>query len=142
MAMVCAFTFELIGALTVGARTASTIKNGSISPEAFQGNAGVQLLAFACAACGAGTWVMYCSINHITVSSTYSLVSALVGVGIATVGTAGVTWGWNGGNGVGAIFAGLLMAPVISACFGAIIVSVLPERSIPGEPVCTLIELH
>jgi solute carrier family 20 (sodium-dependent phosphate transporter) len=52
MAMVCAFVFELVGALTVGARTASTIKNGIISPEAFQGNAGVQLLAFACAACG------------------------------------------------------------------------------------------
>ncbi|KAL6245409.1 hypothetical protein RBB50_007408 [Rhinocladiella similis] len=120
-AMVCAFVFELIGALTVGARTASTIKNGIISPEAFQGNAGVQLLAFACAAAGAGTWVMFCSMNNIHVSSTYSLISALVGVGIATVGTEGVTWGWNGGNGVGAIFAGLLMAPFIAGCFGAII---------------------
>lgn len=121
MAMACAFTFELIGALTVGARTASTIKSGIISAESFQGNAGVQLLAFACAATGAGTWVMFCSRNNITVSSTYALVSSLVGVGIATGGAQGVQWAWNGGSGVAAIFAGLLMAPAASACFGAII---------------------
>lgn len=119
--MACAFVFELIGALTVGARTASTIKSGIISSDSFQGNAGVQLLAFACAAAGAGTWVMWCSRNNITVSSTYSLVSSLVGVGIATGGTKGVQWAWNGGEGVAAIFSGLLMAPAIAACFGAII---------------------
>lgn len=32
MAMVCALVFELLGALTVGARTADTIKNGIIPP--------------------------------------------------------------------------------------------------------------
>lgn len=119
--MACAFTFELIGALTVGARTASTIKNGIIDADSFRGDASVQLLAFACAAAGAGTWVMFCSRNNIMVSSTYALVSALVGVGIATGGTKGVQWGWNDGSGVGAIFAGLGMAPAASAGFGAII---------------------
>lgn len=120
MAMVCAFVFELLGALTVGARTADTIKNGIIGPEAFQGNAGVQLLAFACAACGAGSWVMFATMKNMPVSSTYALVSSLVGVGIATVGTSGVTWDWHNGSGVGAIFAGLIMAPAISAGFAAI----------------------
>ncbi|VUC30226.1 unnamed protein product [Clonostachys rosea] len=121
MAMMACLVFEMLGALTVGARTASTIKNGIIDADSFRDNAGVQLLAFACAAAGAGIWVMYCSRNSITVSSTYSLVSSLVGVGIATVGVKGVRWGWYDGNGIGAIFAGLLMAPVCSAAFGAII---------------------
>ena len=121
MAMACAFTFELIGALTVGARTASTIKNGIIDADSFRGDASVQLLAFACAAAGAGTWVMFCSRNNIMVSSTYALVSSLIGVGIATGGAGGVQWGWNDGSGVGAIFAGLGMAPAASAGFGAII---------------------
>ncbi|KAH7363472.1 phosphate transporter [Plectosphaerella cucumerina] len=125
MAMVCALVFELLGALTVGARTASTIKDGIISASSFQGNPGVQLLAFACAACGAATWVMWCSRNNVTVSSTYALVSSLIGVGIATGGTKGVKWSWNNGKGVGAIFAGLLMAPAISACFGAIIFTLI-----------------
>ncbi|KKA26315.1 hypothetical protein TD95_001755 [Thielaviopsis punctulata] len=120
-AMVLCLIFEMTGALAVGARTASTIKNGIIPIEAFNGNAGVQLLAFACASAGASTWVMWCTRHNAHVSSTYSLISSLAGVGIATVGASKVQWGWNEGSGLGAIFAGLGMAPVISGCFASVI---------------------
>ncbi|KAI9163674.1 Phosphate transporter [Paramyrothecium foliicola] len=120
-AMVLCLIFEMTGALAVGARTASTIKNGIIPIEAFQGNAGVQLLAFACASAGAATWVMWCTRNSAHVSSTYSLISSIAGVGVATVGAKGVQWGWNGGQGLGAIFGGLAMAPAISGGFAAVI---------------------
>ncbi|KAH7329429.1 phosphate transporter [Stachybotrys elegans] len=120
-AMLLCLIFELTGALTVGARTASTIKNGIIPVEAFRENAGVQLLAFTCASAGAALWVQWCTTHSAHVSSTYSLISAIAGVGIATVGASQVQWGWNDGQGLGAIFAGLFMAPAISACFGAAI---------------------
>ncbi|CAG7566033.1 unnamed protein product [Fusarium equiseti] len=120
-AMVLCCIFEMLGALAVGARTASTIKNGIIPMEAFRDNAGVQLLAFACASAGASTWVMWCTKHNAHVSSTYSLISSLAGVGIATVGASKVEWGWNKGQGLGAIFAGLAMAPTIAGCFAAII---------------------
>ena len=120
-AMVLCIIFELTGALAVGARTAATIKNGIIPSNAFGDNAGVQLLAFACAPAGAATWVMWCTRNSAHVSSTYSLVSSIAGVGVAAVGASKVQWGWNNGQGLGAIFAGLGAAPFISACFGAII---------------------
>lgn len=79
------------------------------------------MLAFTCALAGASTWVMWCTRHSAHVSSTYSLVSAVAGVGVATVGASQVQWGWNKGKGLGAIFAGLGMAPAISACFGAAI---------------------
>ncbi|KAL8813183.1 MAG: hypothetical protein Q9223_000487 [Gallowayella weberi] len=120
-AMVCATVFELLGAILVGARTAETVKSGIIPGSAFQGNAGVQMLAFTCALAGASSWVMWCTRHSAHVSSTYSLVSAVAGVGIATAGASKVQWGWNNGKGLGAIFAGLGMAPVISAGFGATI---------------------
>ncbi|KAG9253996.1 putative sodium/phosphate symporter [Emericellopsis atlantica] len=120
-AMLCALVFEFLGAVTVGARTASTIKDGIIPLTAFHGNAGVQMLAFTCALAGASSWVMFCSKNSVHVSSSYSLISAIAGVGVAVVGADQVQWGWNGGKGLGAIFAGLGMAPVISGGFGAII---------------------
>jgi solute carrier family 20 (sodium-dependent phosphate transporter) len=120
-AMVLCVIFELTGALAVGARTAATIKNGIIPSDSFGDNAGVQLLAFACASAGAAIWVMWCTRNSAHVSSTYSLVSSIAGVGVAAVGVKGVQWGWSGGSGLGAIFAGLAMAPFISACFAAII---------------------
>lgn len=120
-AMILCTIFELTGALAVGARTASTIKNGIIPNSAFGDNAGVQLLAFACASAGAATWVMWCTKHSAHVSSTYSLVSSIAGVGVAAVGASKVQWGWADGQGLGAIFAGLCMAPFISGCFGAII---------------------
>ncbi|KAL9088280.1 MAG: hypothetical protein Q9159_003192 [Coniocarpon cinnabarinum] len=55
-AMVCALVFELLDALTVGSRTAVTIKNGIILHSAFQDDAGKQMLAFTCAPAGASSW--------------------------------------------------------------------------------------
>ena len=119
--MVCGTIFEMLGAITVGARTAETIKNGIIPNSAFKDNAGVQMLAFTCALAAASSWVMWCTRHSAHVSSTYSLISAVAGVGVATVGASQVQWGWNGGKGLGAIFAGLGMAPLIAAGFGATI---------------------
>ena len=119
--MVCGTVFEMLGAITVGARTADTIKNGIIPNSAFRDNAGVQMLAFTCALAAASSWVMWCTKHSAHVSSTYSLISAVAGVGVATVGASQVQWGWHGGKGLGAIFAGLGMAPVISAGFAATI---------------------
>lgn len=120
-AMIFGTIFELLGAITVGARTADTIKNGIIPNSAFRDNAGVQMLAFTCALAAASTWVMWCTRHSAHVSSTYSLISAVAGVGVATVGASQVHWGWNNGKGLGAIFAGLGMAPVISGGFAATI---------------------
>jgi len=119
--MVLGAVFEMLGAITVGARTASTIKNGIIPNDSFQDNAGVQMLAFTCALAAASSWVMWCTRHSAHVSSTYSLISAVAGVGVATVGASKVQWGWNGGQGLGAIYAGLGMAPAISAGFAATI---------------------
>lgn len=97
-AMILCLIFEMTGAIAVGARTASTIKNGIIPNSAFGDNAGVQLLAFACASAGASIWVMWCTRNSAHVSSTYSLVSSIAGVGVATVGASKVQWGWSAGS--------------------------------------------
>ncbi|KAH4091829.1 phosphate transporter [Parastagonospora nodorum] len=120
-AMILGTIFEMVGAITVGARTADTIKNGIIPTSAFKGDAGVQMLAFTCALAGASIWVMWCTKHSAHVSSSYSLISSVAGVGVAVAGAKNVQWGWNKGKGLGAIFAGLGMAPAASACFGAII---------------------
>jgi sodium-dependent phosphate transporter len=119
--MILGTVFEMLGAITVGTRTADTIKNGIIPNTAFQGNAGVQMLAFTCALAAASSWVMWCTRHSAHVSSTYSLISAVAGVGVATVGASKVQWGWNKGKGLGAIFAGLGMAPIISGGFASTI---------------------
>ncbi|KIW03823.1 uncharacterized protein PV09_05122 [Verruconis gallopava] len=118
-AMIFGTIFEMVGAISVGARTADTIKNGIIPNSAFRGDAGVQMLAFTCALAAASSWVMWCTRHSTHVSSTYSLVSAVAGVGVATVGADKVQWGWNKGKGMGAIFAGLVIAPIAAAGFAS-----------------------
>ncbi|GAA5911174.1 hypothetical protein JCM8208_005748 [Rhodotorula glutinis] len=120
-ATLAAAVMEFAGAVAVGARTADTIKNGIIDPAIFRDNAGVQMLAFTCALVVSASWLMVCTRYSWPVSTTYSIVSAVAGVGVAVGGKDAVNWGWNGGKGLATIFAGFLIAPGISAGFGAVL---------------------
>ncbi|TXT04866.1 hypothetical protein VHUM_03949 [Vanrija humicola] len=117
LAAVC----EFLGAVLVGAKVTGTIKNGIIQLSMFRENAGIEMLAFTCALAASATWLMIATKNSWPVSTTYSIVSALAGVGVAVSGPSGVQWGWNGGKGLATIFAGMGIAPAISAGFGAVI---------------------
>ncbi|GAA5822278.1 hypothetical protein JCM10212_004281 [Sporobolomyces blumeae] len=123
MAQAClaAAIMEFTGAVAVGARTASTVKNGIIASGAFQGDPGVQLLAFTCAIVASGTWLAICTRLGWPISTTYSIVSALAGVGVALGGGDAVQWGWNGGKGLATIFAGFAIAPAIAGGFAAVL---------------------
>lgn len=67
---------------------------------------------------GSGTWLTICTRLGFPVSTTQSLVGALVGVGIAL--DIPVKWGWEDGS-VSQIAASWGVAPAIAAGFGAII---------------------
>jgi sodium-dependent phosphate transporter len=79
------------------------------------------MLAFTCALAASATWLMIATKNSWPVSTTYSIVSALAGVGVAVAGPSGVQWGWNGGKGLATIFAGFGIAPAVSAGFASVI---------------------
>ncbi|KZV95716.1 putative Sodium:inorganic phosphate symporter [Exidia glandulosa HHB12029] len=110
---------EFGGAVLVGARVSGTIKNNIINLSTFHDDAGLQMLAFTCALVASSSFLTLATRMAWPVSTTYSIVSAIAGVGVAVGGTDAVIWGWNGGKGLATIFAGLLIAPSIAACFGA-----------------------
>lgn len=112
---------EFLGAILAGSRVAGTIKNGIISLSVFENNPGVELLAFTCALVASATWLTVATYNAWPVSTTYSIVSSLAGVGVALGGADAVQWGWNGGKGLGTIFAGFGIAPGIAAGFGGVV---------------------
>lgn len=119
--MVAAGLFEFLGAVLVGARVSGTIKNGIISTSIFQGNPGVQMLAFTCALMVSASWLMVATRYSLPVSTTYSIVSALAGAGVAVGGVDAVQWGWNDSKGIAAIFSGILIAPLLSAGFAGVV---------------------
>jgi len=120
-AVIAATIMEFLGAILAGSRVAGTIKNGIISLSVFQDKPEVELLAFACALVASATWLTIATRNAWPVSTTYSIVSSLAGVGVALGGADAVQWGWNDGKGLGTIFAGFGIAPAIAAGFGAVL---------------------
>ncbi|KAH8917481.1 sodium:inorganic phosphate symporter [Atractiella rhizophila] len=124
--------FEFAGAVGAGARVTGTIKNGIISQSIFEGSPGVQLLTFVVALFCSSTWLSLATRLSWPVSTTYSIISAIAGAGIAVGGFDAPVWGWNDSKGLAAIWAGLVIAPALSAGFAAavyLIVKFLVLRS-------------
>ncbi|KAG2004826.1 sodium:inorganic phosphate symporter [Coprinopsis cinerea AmutBmut pab1-1] len=117
-ACLAAAVMEFLGAVLVGARVTTTIKNGIVGAEIFADNPGVQLLGFTVAIVSSSIWLTIATRMAWPVSTTYSVVSAITGIGIAAGGWDAPRWGWHGAKGLAAIFSGLIIAPAIGAAFG------------------------
>lgn len=61
---------EFVGAVALGARVTSTIKNGIISIDRFEDRPGVLMLAMTCAEVGSATWLMVATRLGMPVSTT------------------------------------------------------------------------
>lgn len=113
---------EFFGAVVLGARVTSTIKNGIIDIDRFEGRPSVLMLAMGCAEVGSATWLMFATSRGMPVSTTQTIVGALIGVGFAT--QAAITWEWTGGS-VSQVAASWGIAPAIAAAFAALYFGVL-----------------
>lgn len=111
---------EFVGAISAGARVTSTIRNNIIDLNTFKNDPAVLMLAMLCALVGSSLWVLGATRLRLPVSTTHSIVGAIIGVGIAAKGPNTVRWGWNG-NGVAQVFASWGIAPLISGGFATII---------------------
>lgn len=118
-ACVAAAFCEFLGAVLVGARVSGTIKNSIIPLSTFHDDPGLQMLGFACALVASSSFLAFATRMSWPVSTTYSIVSAIAGVGVAIGGKDAVTWGWNDAKGLASIYSGIFIAPAIAGGFGA-----------------------
>ena len=113
---------EFIGAVALGDRVTDTIKNGIITIDRFDGRPGVLMLVMGCAEVGSATWLMTATRMGWPVSTTQTVVGALLGVGFASQSE--IKWSWQKGS-VSQVAASWAIAPAIAACFAALIFSTL-----------------
>ncbi|KAJ3071697.1 Na+/Pi symporter, partial [Podochytrium sp. JEL0797] len=111
---------EFLGAVALGASTASTIKDGIISLPLFDERQDLLMMAFMCALIGSSTWVMTATRFGFPVSTTHSIVGGTIGVGVSAFGMSAVNWGWEG-KGVAQIVASWLISPIAAGCLAALI---------------------
>ncbi|RPA84012.1 phosphate-repressible phosphate permease [Ascobolus immersus RN42] len=119
-AMMIASVMEFSGAIAVGSRVSDTIRSKILDVALFEKQPTVLMLGMMCALIGSATWLTIATSIGLPVSTTHCIVGAVIGMGIATVGVDGVTWGWNG-KGVAQICASWVIAPGIAGALAAIV---------------------
>ena len=123
---------EFVGAVALGARVTSTIRNGIISISRFEGSPGSLMLAMSCAEVGSASWLLIATKLGFPVSTTQTIVGALIGVGFASESS--IKWAWEEGS-VSQIAASWAIAPGVACGFAAILFATVKylvlERSDP-----------
>lgn len=92
-ALIIAAIFEFSGAFFVGSHVTSTISKGIVDPMLFKSNPNLFILGMLAALISAGVWVQLATYLGLPVSTTHSIVGAVVGFGIVSKGLSAIEWG-------------------------------------------------
>ncbi len=113
-AIIIAAVFEAAGALIAGGEVVKTIKNGIIDISAFGGNPDQFIWAMMAALLAAALWLNFATMMKAPVSTTHSIVGAVMGAGIAAAGFDIVNWGT-----MSEIVASWVISPVLGGVVAA-----------------------
>ena len=108
-AIFIAMIFEFLGAYLAGGEVTSTIRKGIIDAEVMEGNPELMVYGMLSALLAAGTWLLIASINGWPVSTTHSIVGAIVGFAAVGISVDAIYWGK-----VGSIAASWVVSPLIA----------------------------
>jgi PiT family inorganic phosphate transporter len=92
-AIVIAAIFEFAGAFVAGGNVTSTIRKGIIDPSAVAGSPEVLVFGMLAALLAAAIWLMIATSRGWPVSTTHSIVGAIIGFAVAGIGIDAVAWG-------------------------------------------------
>jgi PiT family inorganic phosphate transporter len=109
-AVIIAGVLNFIGAVFVGSKVTETVSKGIISTSGIDNH--VLLLGFIASLLAAAIWVTLSTWREMPISTTHSIIGALIGFGIIVGGTSAVAWGK-----VGSVAASWALSPV----FGCIL---------------------
>jgi inorganic phosphate transporter, PiT family len=108
-AIIIAMIFEFLGAYLAGGEVTSTIRKGIIDPAILSDSPELLVYGMLSALLAAGTWLLIASVWGWPVSTTHSIVGAIVGFAAVGVGVDAVDW-----NRVGSIIASWVVSPVLA----------------------------
>jgi PiT family inorganic phosphate transporter len=107
-AIIIAAIFEFAGAAIAGGNVTKTIRKGIIDPTSIVNNPEILIFGMLAALLAAAVWLMIASTRGWPVSTTHSIVGAVVGFAIAGIGIEAVAWGK-----IGQIVASWIISPVL-----------------------------
>lgn len=108
-AILVAAVFEFTGAYLAGGEVTSTIRKGIIDPEVLKGSPELLIYGMLAALLAAATWLAIASRRGWPVSTTHSIVGAIVGFAAVGISVDAVAWGK-----VGTIAASWVVSPLLA----------------------------
>ena len=108
-AIIIAVIFEFLGAWLAGGEVTQTIRKGIIDPALLEDDPQLLVYGMLASLLAAATWLLIASMRGWPVSTTHSIVGAIVGFAMAGLGMQAVGWGK-----VGQIAASWVVSPLMS----------------------------
>jgi len=108
-AIVVAAIFEFSGAYLAGGEVTATIRSGMLDANLFEGNPELLVFGMLASLLAAGIWLMLASQRGWPVSTTHSIVGAIVGFAAVGVGMDAVKWGK-----IGSIVMSWVVSPALA----------------------------
>jgi len=133
-AILIAAVFEFLGAFLAGGGVTQTIRKGVIDPELFAGNLDIFIYGMISALFASGVWLLIASLRGWPVSTTHTIVGAIVGFGIYTLGMDKINWSVVGNIGLSWITSPLLSA-LVAGIFYYVCKEFLIKRQSKYEPL-------
>lgn len=115
-AIVIAAIFEFAGAFLAGGTVTATIRKGIIDPAPIAANPELLVYGMLAALLAAAIWLMVATTRGWPVSTTHSIVGAVVGFAIAGIGMDAVKW-----DKIGQIAASWVVSPLIGGAIALIL---------------------
>ncbi len=109
-AIIIAAIFEFAGAALAGGHVTQTIRKGIIDPTSIAGNPEILVYGMLASLLAAAIWLMVASNRGWPVSTTHSIIGAIVGFAMAGIGMDAVNW-----SKIGEIVLSWLISPALGA---------------------------
>lgn len=122
-AVIIAAIFEFCGAFFFGSHVTDMIQEGIVKPEVFVGDPRIFVFGMLSALIAAGLWLQIASFFGWPVSTTHSIIGAVVGFGAVVGGIDSVNW-----DNVIYISSGWVLSPFIAGFIGFFIFSMLRRK--------------
>ena len=119
-AIILAAIFEFAGAYLAGGSVTKTIRKGIVDLDAFGGNTDLLIWGMLASLLAAGTWLLIASMKGWPVSTTHSIIGAVVGFAAVGVSMDAVSW-----DKVGTIVMSWVVSPLLAGTISyAVFVSI------------------
>jgi len=122
-AVIIAAILEFAGAFFVGSHVSDTVRKGIVDPMLFTGDPQAFVLGMLSALLAAGVWLQVATMFGWPVSTTHSIVGAIIGFGIVYGGMSVIHW-----DKVGTIAASWVVSPLMSGTISFIIFQIVLRK--------------